>query len=252
NSDDVDYIINNNSDDTVFTVSEKQQNGSWFNFSGDEVGLLLGDWQLLMARNRGVPAENCLLLSTIFSSRMLAGLCRYYCCRYVETLPGFNHLTSTSIKLVNDDPDWVHCLAYDESNEFALTLTVPDSDGVSAAAVWCEMANFWRVNKKITMKQRLDQLQQTIGYYVRDNGYYYNPHHSTELGKIFEDLRSGGKYMDILGNSKISHVRDFTRGIDTRGSSGKSSFPVVSECDIITLYFANGLAVTLRSCGKKL
>ncbi|EER20218.1 hypothetical protein Pmar_PMAR020315, partial [Perkinsus marinus ATCC 50983] len=70
NSDDADYIINNNCDDTVFT-----------------------------------------------------------------TLPGFNHLTRTSIKLANDDPDWVHCLAYDQSNEFALTLTVPDSDGVSAAAV---------------------------------------------------------------------------------------------------------------------
>ncbi|KAF4685951.1 Phosphoglucomutase-2 [Perkinsus olseni] len=245
-----DYVIANDPDADRFTACEKQPDGSWVQFSGDEIGLLFGDWQILMAHRKGVPAENCLTLASTVSSKMLAALTKYYCGRFVDTLTGFKWLANTSLRMVDEDPDVVHCLAYEEAIGYALTMTVPDKDGVSAAAVWCEMANFWRTTKGITMLQRLGQIRETIGYYATDNGYYICRDPKV-MKSIFDDFRADGEYKDSLGSSKISNVRDVTLGCDSRAANKKSALPTTPNDQMITIFFANHAVVTLRGSGTE-
>ncbi|KAF4657961.1 Phosphoglucomutase-2 [Perkinsus chesapeaki] len=247
---DADYVIANDPDADRFTACEKQADGTWHQFSGDELGVLFGDWQILMAHKRGVPAENCLTLASTVSSKMLAALTKYYCGTFVDTLTGFKWLANTSLKMTAEDPDLVHCLAYEEAIGYALTMTVPDKDGVSAAAVWCEMSNYWRVTKGLSMNQRLEQIRQTVGYFVTDNGYYICSDPKV-MKAIFDEFRNNGEYKKNLGAHGIASIRDVTLGYDSRMVGKKSTLPVTPNDQMITVYFDNDAIVTLRGSGTE-
>ncbi|KAF4706163.1 Phosphoglucomutase-2, partial [Perkinsus olseni] len=48
-----DYVLANDPDADRYTSCEKQKDGSWHQFTGDELGTIFADWQLLMAHRRG-------------------------------------------------------------------------------------------------------------------------------------------------------------------------------------------------------
>ncbi|KAF4748513.1 Phosphoglucomutase-2, partial [Perkinsus olseni] len=75
---DADYVLANDPDADRFTSCEKQKDGSWHQFTGDELGTIFGDWQLLMAHRRGVDPKNCLVINSTVSSKMLKALSDYY------------------------------------------------------------------------------------------------------------------------------------------------------------------------------
>ncbi|EER17971.1 phosphoglucomutase, putative [Perkinsus marinus ATCC 50983] len=245
-----DYVIANDPDSDRFTACEKQKNGEWHQFTGDELGTIFGDFSILMALRRGVPAEKCLVLNSTVSSKMLAAVAKHYGCRYTDTLTGFKWLANTSLKMTEENPELVHCLAYEEAIGYALTMAVPDKDGVTAASVWAEMANYWRREKGITLYERLEELRQTVGYFANNNGYFlcYEP---AVMKQIFDNFRNNGDYAKTLGSSTIAGIRDVTLGYDSRMADKKSILPTTPDQQMITLYFDNNAVVTLRGSGTE-
>ncbi|EER06129.1 Phosphoglucomutase-2, putative [Perkinsus marinus ATCC 50983] len=245
-----DYVLANDPDADRYTSCEKQKDGSWHQFTGDELGTIFADWQLLMAHRRGVPKENCLVINSTVSSKMVKALSDYYGGVYVDTLTGFKWMANQSLKMISENPKLVHCTAYEEALGSALTMTVPDKDGVSACAVWCEMANYWRREKGITLVERLNELREMVGYFVQHNGYFISTDPKVTK-QVFDDFRNNGQYKDHLGASNIAGIRDVTLGYDSRTPDKKSTLPQTPNDQMITLYFENGATVTIRGSGTE-
>ena len=54
--------------------------------------------------------------------------------------------------------------SYEEAIGYCLGDVVKDKDGVAAAAVFAEMADYIRVEKKMTVAAHLESLYQSVGY----------------------------------------------------------------------------------------
>jgi phosphoglucomutase len=172
---------------------------------------------------------------------------------FADCLTGFKWIANESIKRRLADPDLVHLLGYEEAIGYQLTCLVPDKDGLSAACVWSEMACYWK-SKHMTLKERFDQiLQEEIGYFATNNGYYLIEDPSI-TSQIFQEFRTsnathpGGE----LGGLRIRSIRDVTHGTDTSlPASTKSHLPATPEAEMITISFENGAVVTIRASGTE-
>jgi len=263
-----DYVIANDPDADRFTAAEKQADGTWKLFSGDQLGILFADWQFMCftktdnqikgkrkhnqtcaaAENEDENGENQdsrvgLFITSVVSSRMLSKFAQARHCQYRDTLTGFKYMANESISVRNGHPNYVHLLAYEEAIGYQLSGSVPDKDGVSAACVWAEMANYYR-KKGLRIADQLLSLQKELGHFVTNNGYFICKDPSiTEA--MFNEFRHN-KYMlgnDDDDNGKCLDVRDVTLGIG-------SDLPPTPNAQMIQFRILD-VIVTLRASGTE-
>jgi len=150
---DADLAIALDPDADRCALGVRDTNG-WRMLRGDETGVLLGSHVLST-----VDAPSPLVASTIVSSSMLALVAAAHGARHVETLTGFKWLMRAGEGLV---------FAYEE----ALGLSVDpdfvrDKDGISAAALACDMAATLKAAGR-TLLDVLDDLSVRHGVHLTD------------------------------------------------------------------------------------
>jgi len=243
-------VLANDPDADRFTSVEKQKDGSWYQFTGDELGLLFCDWRMRTMNEE----KNGLVVSSVVSSRMAAALCRVRGFQYSDCLTGFKWIANESIRVREEaakkSSPLKHLLGYEEAIGYQVSSVVPDKDGISAGCVWAEMAMFWRMKEGKTLKERFDEiLEKEIGFFVTNNGYYVIEDPAI-TGSIFAEFRATG--MTEIGGKRIKCIRDVTRGIDTGLGPGEvSHLPKTPDAEMITIFFENGAVVTIRSSGTE-
>ena len=124
---------------------------------------------------------------------------------------------------------------------------VKDKDGISAAAVFAEMAQHVAQQGK-TLQEHFWDLKDTYGHFVNKNSYLIC-HEQATLDKIFGRLRNDGHYWLRLGRFRVTGVRDLTVGIDTATEDGVPHLPVSASSHYLTYTFDNGYAAHARACG---
>lgn len=241
-----DLVLANDPDADRFTCAERQKDGSWYQFTGDELGLLFADWQMSQS------AQGGLLICSVVSSRMMSELCKVRGIekfKFSDCLTGFKWIANESIRLRQAN-DIKHLLGYEEAIGYQVSGLVPDKDGLSAACAMAEFATFLRTEKNQSLKERFEQIQrEEIGFFATNNGYYIIE--DPKITKaIFEDFRKSG--MKKLGQFAIKSVRDVTNGIDSAlPPGGKSHLPSTPDAEMITIFFENGATVTVRASGTE-
>ena len=228
------YVLANDPDADRFTAAEKQADGSWYQFTGDELGLLFADYQTRRAKSG-------LIVSSVVSSQMVRTLCKARGFTYADCLTGFKWIANESIK--RREGGLTHLLGYEEAIGYQLSAQVADKDGLSAGCVFVQM-----VLEGGSLKQRIADIQKNeIGYFVTNNG-YYSVDDPDITSKIFAEFRDSG--MKRLGEFSIRSVRDVTRGTDTDAEATKL-LPATPEAEMIQLMFDNGAVVTIRASGTE-
>lgn len=241
-------VLANDPDADRFTCAERQADGTWYQFTGDEIGLLLADWQ--MSRNID---GNGLLVCSVVSSRMMSELCRARGSdkfRFSDCLTGFKWIANESIRLRSSEGNLAHLLGYEEAIGYQVTGLVPDKDGLSAACAMAEFATYLRSSKNQGLKDRFEQIQrEEIGFFTTNNGYFIIEDPDVTKA-IFADFRNSG--MVSIGEFKIKHIRDVTNGVDTSLQQGLSShLPSTPDAEMITMFLENGAVVTVRASGTE-
>lgn len=151
-----DLLIANDPDADRLALAAPLASGEWRSLSGDQVGLLLGDY--LMAQGSG---PNRLLSSSIVSSQMLGALARHRGVHHVETLTGFKWVARPIV----DRPEYEFVLGYEEALGYCVGSGVRDKDGISAALVAAEMVAVLRAEGR-TVWDQLEVLAGEIGVFV--------------------------------------------------------------------------------------
>eukprot|EP00667_Euglena_gracilis_P009583 EG_transcript_9737 len=243
-----DYVIATDPDADRFVAAERRAAGAgWHVFSGDELGVLFADWQLAHA-----PQDRPgLLICSAVSSRMLGALAARRGAPFAETLTGFKWMANESLARRQADPSLQHLLAYEEAIGFQLSRLVPDKDGVSACAVWCEMAAWHRRERGSGLAARLAELRAEVGHFQTNNGYFLCPDPAV-MRRLFDDFRAGGRYpATTVGPFAVSRVRDVTLGYDSAEPDKKCRLPTTPDAQMLTLYLGAAATATLRGSGTE-
>uniref|UniRef100_A0A915M1W5 Phosphoglucomutase (alpha-D-glucose-1,6-bisphosphate-dependent) n=1 Tax=Meloidogyne javanica TaxID=6303 RepID=A0A915M1W5_MELJA len=220
-------ILANDPDADRLQIAERQPDGDWRLFNGNEMGTLLTwwIWTQWKQRNLNNPAED--------EKRGVEDKWRELGFKNDVSLTGFK---------------WIGNLAHEIRKKGKL-------DGVSAAAVFAEMANYL-ASQNLNMKKQLFNIYNKYGFHLIRNSYWTVPENNVTK-KLFSNLRENGKYpVNIDGNNceekyVVKHVRDLNTGFDSSQPNNKAILPLSTTSDMITFTLASGSLVTLRASGTE-
>lgn len=250
-------IIANDPDADRLAVAERPSASSntWHSFSGNEIGVLLGHWQITRwkknTQNSTSTSTPPVLLASVVSSRMLKAVAKAEGCMYQDTLTGFKWLGDAALKLRASGVPVI--FSYEEALGYCVGDVVVDKDGVSAAAVFMEMATWLMSNEGKTVKEHLGSLYDKYGEFRSYNSYIIS-HDAKVTDEIFDRLRTAGpegKYWTSCVGVQISTINDVTMGYDSSSADGSSTLPETPGSHMIMFEFANGCSVTLRTSGTE-
>uniref|UniRef100_A0A8C9GQW1 Phosphoglucomutase n=1 Tax=Piliocolobus tephrosceles TaxID=591936 RepID=A0A8C9GQW1_9PRIM len=240
-------VVANDPDADRFACAEKYKN-KWRIFSGDELGIIFAYHLMNKYEKKKVDKSKHVFICTVVCSRMLKKLCKKRGFMYDETLTGFKWLINKAIEY--DEKKQCNTLyCYEEALGHALTKHVRDKCGISALALWVEIA-VDLYEKNLTFNDYLESIRKEIGYFVSNNGYYIVLD-SNDITSIFNEFRENGKYKDKLGSYKIINIRDLTLGYDSSTSNKKSVIMSTPYSQNITLTFENTAILTIRASGTE-
>jgi phosphomannomutase len=241
-------ILANDPDADRLAVAERQSDGKWKLFTGDELGAVLGWWCLEQAKATwGQVDENVVMLSSAVSSNILGAMAKREGFRHVTTLTGFKWMGSHAATLTQRDARTKIVFAYEEAIGFMIGSRVFDKDGITAAGVIVALASSLARDGQ-TLTTALGHIYAKYGYHATSNSYMISPRPATTLA-IFERLSS--THPRTVANVAVTRVRDLISGADTGEPSGRATLPTSRASPMITLWFANGVVVTVRGSGTE-
>lgn len=231
----------------------------WRVLSGNEIGILFADWEWSQYKRRQeqgtgkdkakrAKPKPAAMLSSAVSSHMLEALAKSEGFHWEETLTGFKWLCSRAEELRASGYEVLMC--FEEAIGYSLGGLVHDKDGVSAGAVFAEMAGYLQRTYKRSIVGQLDHLSSRLGHFCQNNGYIVCRQPKTTAA-IFQRLRADGHYWLLLNGERIVGVRDLTTGVDTNAADGRATLPLSSSSHMITFTFANGATATVRGSGTE-
>lgn len=255
NAADIPLVIATDPDADRLAVAERLPNGTWHQFTGNEVGILLASY--IISQTATVTSKPIALLNSTVSTRMLAALCTAHNITHVETLTGFKWLANTALRLssTSSSPSYSAPFAFEEALGYMFTSLLPDKDGVSGAAVFLAAATSWRDKEKLTPYEKMQQLYSEYGYYADANTYLISPNPATTTA-IFDNIRQldapTHSYPNTIAGQPITYWRDLTTGYDSHTKDNKPELPVDASSQMITFEVGGGdVRVTCRGSGTE-
>ena len=169
----------------------------WRMLSGDETGWLLGDY-VLSQLDPGLAAD-CVVASTVVSSRMLAAIASAHGARHVETLTGFKWLARADSAL----PGATLVYAYEEAIGHCVDPSaVRDKDGITAAVLTCDLIAALRRDGR-TVTDALELLFRRHGV-----------HATGAVSRRFDDVNEARSVMARLRESPPRELVGFAATVD--------------------------------------
>jgi phosphomannomutase len=194
------------------------------------------------------PEKIAMCASTV-SSKMLAEIARVEGFHFEETLTGFKWIGSR-LAVLKRDEGYRPLFGYEEAIGFSCGDVLFDKDGISAMAVFSEMA-YWVYWQGSTLKQHMQSIYDKYGEFVSHNGYYclLDP---GVVHTIMDRIRCNGTYKIDVGPYEIESVRDLGEpGYDSLTSDKKPTLPTSKSSPMMTLRFTNGCVAQFRASGTE-
>ena len=242
----ISLILANDPDADRFAFAEKV-GAEWYQFKGDEVGILLADF-LRLKILPGAKSDHYMLTSAV-SSQMLSCMSTEHEFSVEETLTGFKWLGNRGLDLQKGGKK-VH-FAYEEALGYMIPDVVFDKDGIAAAMLFLDALSYWG-----SAWVRLQKLYETYGYFETMNTYWRSPHVGT-TGKIFDQIRKlGDPFPSFVGDRKVVRWRDLTKPYDSSTVDHVPTLPSSTGSHMITCWLKGtstdqGVRFTVRASGTE-
>ncbi|KAK4555989.1 hypothetical protein LTR86_006685 [Recurvomyces mirabilis] len=238
-------IIANDPDADRFAAAECLDDGTWHQFTGNEMGALLAAYVL---ETSPLERGKMVMLASTVSSRMLQAIAEKEGCTFQETLTGFKYLGNVAQQMRERGLEPVY--AYEEAIGYMFPSVVWDKDGIAAATVFLTARQKWHA-EGLTPWQKLQSLFERYGYFEDSNTYLISP--SPEAtSATFAAIRSSsnGTPPTQIGQRKIRRWRDLTTGYDSSTADSTPDLPVDVAAQMITCWLDDAV-FTARGSGTE-
>jgi phosphoglucomutase / phosphopentomutase len=247
-------ILANDPDADRLAVAERQDDGTWRVFTGNNIGALLGWWALECHRRRGgAVSKDIYMVSSAVSSMILRSMAQKEGFSFEETLTGFKWMGSRSETLERECNKTV-LFAFEEAIGFMCGTRVYDKDGVTAAAVVADLVHDLEVNDHgKRLSDKLADIYQMYGFHASYNSYVISKD-TSKTREMFDSMRHigpDGGYPTAVAGVKVTSIRDLSVGLDTSQPGGAALLPSSAVSPMITFYFENQSVLTVRGSGTE-
>ncbi|KAF2711763.1 hypothetical protein K504DRAFT_465506 [Pleomassaria siparia CBS 279.74] len=242
----ISLILASDPDADRLAVAEKVA-GKWHIFTGNELGLLLGN-HMFERYPKSKPRKKLAMLASTVSSRALHALSVREGFHFTETLTGFKWLGNVALDLEKQGYDVAY--AYEEALGYMIPTTVHDKDSITAAAVFLTAASHWSCQDQ-TPYSKLQEIYKNIGYFEDANTYLVSPSPAVTT-TVFTAIRAlGTPHPTEIGSRKITRWRDLTVGYDSKSRDHVPDLPVDKTSQMITCELEGGARFTVRGSGTE-
>jgi phosphomannomutase len=205
---DADAILANDPDTDRLAVA-LPHGGEWKALTGNQIGVLLGDF-ILEHTKVGEP----LVGNSIVSSPMLGDIAASYGARFVQTLTGFKWIWNAALD-IQDEGAATFVFGYEEALGYSVGQAVRDKDGISAAVTFADLVAAESVRGR-TAWDRLEDLYRRHGLWVSTQRSVVRP--GTEGAAAIKAAmeRIGSTTPDTLGGHRVVGTKDYRVGAEQR------------------------------------
>ncbi|RWS27633.1 phosphoglucomutase-2-like protein [Leptotrombidium deliense] len=253
NETDSSLIIANDPDVDRCAAAERQEDGSFKIFTGNEIGTLLGWWLWLKHKlqNPDVVASDCYMIASAVSSKNLASIAKKEGFNFLETLTGFKWMGNRADELIKTGKTVL--FAYEEAIGYMCGSYVLDKDGITAAVELAQMSAYLKTVKQSNLKKQLSEIYKIYGYHHNINSYFlcYDQRVIRSIFERMANFNGVNTYPNQIGKYKVTRVRDLQRGFDSGTAKHKPELPSSPSNFMLTFYFDNGVTVTVRTSGTE-
>jgi phosphomannomutase len=260
-----DVVLANDPDADRLAVAERNRvTGEWTNFTGDEIGTMLGHWlwqQQQQQQDADADATStetklplAMCASTV-SSKMLAEIARVEGFHFEDTLTGFKWIGSRAAEL-NRSGQYRSIFCYEEAIGFCCGDVIFDKDGISALGVFADLAMSVYCTKNMQLQDHMQSLYDKYGEFVSRNGYFFM-NDSSVVSIIMDQMTSQGTFSQLLkdmavGSYKVESFRYLGEpGYDSTTADNKPTLPTSKSSPMMTIRFENGCVAQFRASGTE-
>lgn len=219
--------------------------GAWVPLSGNEIGVLLGEFLLEQAADVGARR---LAMTTVVSSPLLSAVARAQGARYEETLTGFKWIANRAIELeAAEGARFV--FGYEEALGYTVGTLVRDKDGIGAALVLAEMAALQRAAGR-TLLDELERIYRRYGLYLSGQR---SPRFDAlegprRMAAIMDGFRAASP--EAVGPRAVLAVRDYQTGV-RRACDGAESRLGLPASNLLAFELEGGDRILARPSGTE-
>ncbi|EPD78315.1 phospho-sugar mutase [Atopobium sp. oral taxon 199] len=226
--------------------------GDYVLLSGNEMGVLLLNWLLTMAEERGEKLNEKVAVSTIVSSAMPDALARARGFEMRRVLTGFKYIGDQIDQLKAEGEESRFLMGFEESYGYLVGTHARDKDAIVATMLCVEMASYYAA-KGMDLYEAMDALYQRYGYYLNGvvNAAFPGAAGAERMGEIMSNLRETP--LEELGGYKVVGVTDYAAGAQMPRVSGlqKEAPQTLPASNVIEYRLAGDHKVIFRPSGTE-
>lgn len=206
---------------------------------GDQLGVLLLDYLLNCKKKANKMPKDPIVVKTIVTSSMADVIAESYGVRVCNTLTGFKYIGELIGKMEKAGEIDRFMFGMEESCGYLAGTYARDKDGIAAAMLVCEMADFYKTNGK-TLWDALEELYEKYGHYetTLESRKYQASEAEEEMKKLRGLLKAGSRVP--YDRSVVIRYEDYLEGLHG-----------LPKSDVIKLWLEDGSTVVIRPSGTE-
>ena len=191
-------------------------NGEYVLLSGNEMGVLLMDWLVKMAEQRGEDPKTKVAVSTIVSSVMPDALARDHGFEMRRVLTGFKYIGDQIDQLKDEGEEDRFLMGFEESYGYLVGTHARDKDAVEMCV---EMAAYY-AERGMDLYEAMEELYKKYGYYLNGtvNAQFPGEAGAKRMAEIMTSLRE--KPLAEIAGYKVVGMTDFATAPEMPRVSG--------------------------------
>lgn len=233
-----DLLIATDPDSDRCAIAVKDKEGNYPILSGNEVGVLIADYVLMMRKKNNTLPKNPVLVKSVVTTDLVAPIAASYGAELRNVLTGFKYIGEQIFLLEKDGEGDRYVLGFEESCGYLTGTYARDKDAVNAALIVAEMFCYYKT-EGISLLDRLNKIGDQYGHYCnRVHSFEYDGIAGKE--KMKEIAASFRSLKDNLVGYPIEKVLDYKEGIDG-----------LPKSDVLKLFLKGGSSVVVRPSGTE-
>lgn len=247
---DADIVLATDPDADRLGVYVKDETKKSYNaLNGNMTGILLCDYILSQRKMLGTLPEHGAIIKTIVTTNMVYPLAKEYGVKVEEVLTGFKYI-GEKIREFEEMESYEFLFGFEESYGCLIGTYARDKDGVSAAAMLCEAAA-WYKKQGISLWTRLLQLYEKYGCYQErlDMETRKGETGSLQIQGLMKEMRE--HLPEYIDGKKVLKVRDYLTGVVLDLESGEKTETGLPVSDVLYFELEQGGWYCMRPSGTE-
>lgn len=223
--------------------------GEYISFTGNMSGALLCEYLLNQRAARGTLPSDGVVVKTIVSTNLMDAVAKSHGCEIISCLTGFKWICREILK-EEKEGNVRYQFGMEESYGCAIGTYARDKDAVTAVAVLCEAAAFYKKQGK-TLWDAMTDMYDKYGYYreYTKSAAFPGLEGKAKMAALLDALRATAP-AELAGN-KVLTIEDYLLDTVTDTATGAVSATGLPKSNVIRYLLENDSWVCVRPSGTE-